>query len=326
MEIRIHYFRKRPLFVLVATYLIMSSVAVVAAETMDSEHIIDVQQLKAALDEATTPIARRISSSQLFERFDSVNSLLQEKEIEKRKLLDSLNNLQSQMLAFTDGWSDITEPLWRGQEAIGETISNVRELLARAATGEPSDEVKDSLKRYDKRLSDLANAIKSERDESRRTRLKQIFANVLALKELTAHAGMIDLGPAQQAVYVQIIDSLSNLEMALTNSTFQVEKVRIILEGQADFIETYSQILGGVIEAEELATMLKDMSGAGQGLGVLGSDLQKLQERLDVFTESTQGLMERLTGSIDLQTSEMTQVPEFDEHEIDKQIEMYLQK
>ena len=157
-------------------------------------------------------------------------------------------------------------------------------------------------------------------------RLKQVFANVLSLKQLTAHAGMIDLGPAQQAVYVQIIDSLSNLEIALTNSTFQVEKVRIILEGQADFIDTYGQILGGVIEAEELAKMLAGMSGAGQGLGVLGNDLQKLQGGLNVFTENMQGLMERLTGSIDIQTAQMVQIPEFDEKDIDQQIAAYLKK
>jgi len=124
----------------------------------------------------------------------------------------------------------------------------------------------------------------------------------------------------------QIIDSLSNLEMALTNSTFQVEKVRIILEGQADFIDTYGQILGGVIEAESLASMLKDMGGAGQGLGVMGKDLLKLQDRLTVFTESTQGLMERLTGSIDVQTADMVQMPDFDEKDIDRQIEAYLSK
>ena len=42
---------------------------------------------------------------------------------------------------------------------------------------------------------------------------------MLSLRNLTERAGMIDLGPAQQAVYIKIIESLSNLEVALTNST-----------------------------------------------------------------------------------------------------------
>jgi len=317
---------KQPACLWAVLSLLLSSACPAATGTVDSEHIINVQELKVALDEATSPIAKRISGSQLFDKFDTVNSILQQKDINKSQLLGALKDLQSQMSEFTDDWSEVTEPLWQGQEAIGQTIDKVRGLLARAATGEPTAKVKGILKRYDKRLSDLANAIKGEHNEDRRKRLKQVFANVLSLRQLTEHAGMIDLGPAQQAVYIQIIDSLSNLEMALTNSTFQVEKVRIILEGQADFIDTYGQILGGVIEAESLASMLKDMGGAGQGLGVMGKDLLKLQDRLTVFTESTQGLMERLTGSIDVQTADMVQMPDFDEKDIDRQIEAYLSK
>jgi len=36
--------------------------------------------------------------------------------------------------------------------------------------------------------------------------------------------------------------------------------------------------------------------------------------------------MERLTGSIDVQTADMVQMPDFDEKDIDRQIEAYLSK
>jgi len=304
----------------------MVPVCQAATGTVDREYVFNPEELKAALDEATSPFSQRITDSQLFEKFDTVNQLLKEKDIDKQKLLDALNGLQSEMTEFTQDWGEVTEPLWAGQDAIGKTIDKVRGLLARSAKGEPTAKAKESLKRYDKRLSDMAAAIKNEVNEERRKRLKQVFANVLSLRQLTEQAGMIDLGPAQQSVYVKIIDSLSNLEMALTNSTFEVEKVRIVLEGQSDFINTYSEILGGVIEAELLATMLNKMSGAGQGIGGLGVAVESFNNKIGEFTDSMGPIMQRLTSSIDTQTADIVQVSDYNEEDLDRQIEAYLPK
>jgi len=294
--------------------------------TRDNEKIINVQQLRAALNEATSPISQRIQDSHLMEKFDAVNQLLQEKDMDKELLLNALQDLQNEMTGFTKSWSEITEPLWQGQEVIGKTIEKVRTLLASSGTGEPTEKIKASLKNYDKRLSELATSLKKEQDEERRSRLKLVFANVLALRQLTEQAGMIDLGPAQQTVYVKIIESLSNLEMALTNSTFQIEKVRILLEGQADFVGTYVGILGGLIESEKLAMVLGEMNSAGEGLGVLTGDLGTLNTRLEQFNKNMTMLAERLAINIDAQTAHVVHVPELDDKEIEKMIEQYSSK
>lgn len=295
------------------------------AGTTDSERIINVEALRASLSEATSPIAQRINQSQLGEKFDQVNTLLQETEIDKERLLVALGDLRQEMMEFTENWSQLTDPLWQGQETIGQTIDKVRLLLARNSTGEPSEKVKALLENYDARLSELATSIKGEPDEDRKKRLKLIFANVLSLRQLTERAGQIDLGPAQQAVYARIIESLSNLEGALTQSTFQVERTRIVLRGQAQFIGDYADILKGLIDSEKLASVLADMNEAGDGLSVLAGDLNGLNGRIQDFTGHMNALAERLSMNIDRQAAPIVQMPEVEGvgADIDDMIERY---
>ena len=208
---------------------------------------------------------------------------------------------------------------------MAKTIDKVRMLLARSSTGEPSGKVKKILENYDTRLSQLAASIKKEKNEERARRLKLVFANVYALRTLTERAGMIDLGPAQQAVYTKVIDSLSNLELALTSSTFQVERTRIVLAGQAEFIGNYVEILGGLIESEKLAGLLGDLNTAGDGISVLAGDLGDLSTKVQAFTSNMNALAERLTINIDHQTTPMIQIPEIEglDMDLDEVIEQY---
>lgn len=298
----------------------------VSKSTTDTERIIDVEKLKASLNEATSPISNRIKQSKLVKKFDAVNDLLKQKEIDKALLSQALEDLKNEMNSFTQNWSELTDPLWKGQEAIGETIEKVRFILARSRAGEPSEKIKASLQNYDRRLSSLASAIKSEKNKERKKRLKMVFANVLGLRRLTERAGMIDLGPAQQAVYVKIIESLSNLELALTISTFQVERTRIILAGQADFVGNYVDILRGLIESEKLAKVLSEMNTFGEGIGILAGDLGSLNTKIKQFNDHMTSLAERLSDSIDAQTSPMVEMTDFDEEEVDKKIEEYSSK
>jgi hypothetical protein len=318
---------KHKIVICLLLVLLASSQCLLAASgTTDREQIINVEKLKASLDEATTPISERINRSQLMQKFESVNNLLEQKEVDKEKLVQALEELRNEMDGFTDNWSEITDPLWKGQEAIGQTIEKVRIMLARTNTGEPSEKVRKSLENYDKRLSNLAKTIKNEKNEERSKRMKMIFANVLALRQLTERAGMIDLGPAQQAVYVKIIEALSNLEVALTNSTFQIEKTRIILEGQAEFVGNYVDILKGLIESEKLAKILGQMNSAGDGIAVLGGDLTELNQKCEAFANNMNALAEKLSDSISAQTSEMMESIDFDETEVNKKIEEYSNK
>ena len=321
-----HHAVKYCIWVAVVTMSIVGPICQAQTGTMDREYVFNPEQIKATLDCATLPLIEKINNSQLLDQFDQVNELIGSREIDKPRLLKALNSLQAEMTNFTQDWEEVMDPLWRGQEAIGQTIDKVRGLLARASSGEPSEKTKQSLRQYDKRLSDLATAIKKEVNAERRARLKQMFANVLSLRKLTEQMGGIDLGTAQETMYVQIIDSLSNLEMALTNSTFQVEKVRIILGGQAEFINNYSELLGGLIEAEGFVQAFNSLNGAGQGLVGLDATLDDFQEKVQTFKNGMATMVERTTSSINAQSAQMAQVSEFDDQDIDRQIEAYASK
>ncbi len=322
MKTNAHSNKIAALAILIAVMLI----PVLQAVEKDREVVLNVEELKASIEKATSPLSERIKNSQLLEKFDRVNQCLDEKDLDKEVLLEALEELRDEMNRFTDNWSDITDPLWKGQDALSGTIEKIRLMLARVNTGEPAEKVKESLKNYDKRLSNIAETIKNEKNQERKQRLKMVFANILGLRKLTEQSGMIDLGPAQQNLYVKIIESLSNLEMQLTNSTFALERTRILLEGQSEFVNTYCEILGGLIEAEELSEVLAQMNSAGDGFAVLGGELENVNASIDMFGNKINLLSERLADNINKNTSQSGPVFEYNEQEIDDAIEQYTSK
>lgn len=269
-----------------------------AQQTADRERIIDVSQLTEAMQRATEPIGQRLRTSKLKEQFEVVNELLRQPEIDKRELIDALNGLQGEIGAFTDDWDQVAAPLWEGQGAIGKTIDRVRSLLARGEVGQPSERTEALLQNYDKRLTSLAKAIEQETDEVRRDRLKIVFANVLGLKDLTKKAGSINLGPAREAVFVRIIRALEGVETQLTSTAFSLEKARIVLTSQAEWVELYADTLGGLVAAEDILKMLDGMEESEFDFGFLVTSLSGLARQGDQFTKSMDGLMEGLVETI----------------------------
>jgi hypothetical protein len=296
-------------------------------ELRDKERIIDVAKLGKAIREATEPIEQRMKETDLLGRFDEVNELLQEDDVDKEQLIASLRRLESEMNSFVGDWeSSVAAPLWRGQEAIGDTIARVRALLASGVPGEPSGKTKALLENYDQRLSKLAQQIRSESDPRRKDRLRLVFGNTLSLRNLSERASRINLGPASEAVHVKIVHALSQLESALTVATFQIEKARVILSSEADFVASYVGILEGLVEAEQLAKMLGDLSVAGKGIGALGANLGELEKRTGAFARTMESFAERLAESIEVETAQIsTDVEgiEFEDLDIDAEIARY---
>ena len=276
------------------------------AQVADREKIIDISELREAMSKAAEPMARRIESTTLKDRFVRVATLLQAEEVDKHALLESLRELQTEIATFTGGWSEVEEPLWQGQEQIGRTIDRVRMLLARSATQEPSAEAEAMLGAYDRRLGDLAAAIKAEPDEVRKRRLKNLFLNTLSLRKLVEVYGRIDFRPASQSMLGQLVKALMHLEDQLTSATFQVERARIVLGQTAEFINGYTAIVGDLVEAEELARMLADMQSAGSGMGALTSDLGSLTTDVEEFSTLMESFMVRIAAQIETEAQKLS--------------------
>jgi hypothetical protein len=273
-----------------------------AQPVTDREQLIDVGGLKQAMDRATEPIAERIRTTRLRDAFGDINELLSEEEVDKGRLISALGALQSEIGTFVRDWdAEVADPLWDAQEVVATTIDRVRRLLAHAGGDAPSAEALQMMRGYDARLRQLALAIESERDEIRRERLKVVFANIRALRDVVEHAGTIDLSSAREAVYVKTIRALAALEAQLTNATFEMERVRIVLEGERAFLASYVGILEGLVEAENLAIMLSSVEP--DGIGALSSGLDELGSQMSVLGEEMDGFVETLAESIELQAA-----------------------
>jgi len=290
--------------------------------TTDSQRIIDVESLQSRLDDATLPIKNRVEKTKVLEKFKAANETLKNKDVDKKELLANLKDLAEGISMFTSNYYEITDPLWDAQNALAETIEKMQVLLAKCGTGEPSKKVKKQLQNYDARLSSIAKSIKAEKNELRRQRLEMVFANVLSLRNLVERIGATPLGPAMENVYIKIISSLSNLELALTNATFQVEQTRIVLDGQSEFIATYCDILQGLVDAEDLLKVLEKLKANGTG-GLLSLDLSELNQMNADFGENMAQLIEQITTNIDTQSSSMVDAPDIPDVDINESIERY---
>jgi len=297
-----------------------------AEQTADREKIIDVDRLREALDGATEPISKRMQSTTIEEKFDRVNALLEQENTDKRELLQALEELKAEIDQFTGDWQEVMRPLWDGQDAIAETADRVRLLLARGGSGRPTEEVKAIMDGYDQRLTSLAKAIKAEQDQKRRAWLKRVFANVLSLRKLMERGLGPDLTPARKALYVKTIKAMANLEAALTQATFEVEKARVVLVTQSDFIGQYIDVMSGLIEAEDLAKMLGELEETGQGVTGLSLDVQGLVRKSQEFAERMDGFAGKLVESIESETAKVTdqmETPELQGVDLEDEIERY---
>jgi len=313
---------------LIAVLGLLPAVGIAADEgTRDREKIIDVASLTKAMERATTPVAERMKTSQLKERFAEVKQILQADQVDKDKLLTALKALKSEMSSFTDEWESVVKPLWDGQEAIAATIDKVRAVMARGEGGGRSARTKALLTNYDARLQSLAQAIQAEKDPKRKERLRGVFANILSLRKLVESVGRVNLGPATEALQLKIVRALSSLQDQLTMATFEVEKVRVILVSEAEFVANYVDILEGMISAEDLAKTLGEMKTAGKGVGALALDVGQLKSQAEDFAGMMNGFAGKLAESIEAETAKIAErvedSPELEGVDIDAEIRRY---
>ncbi len=296
---------KRILHTLICVGLVLLTAGSVsaAADTTDREKIIDVAELTKAIHEATEPVFSRMRSNDLNQRFEQVQQLLAAEQVDKEQLVQSLRELRREITEFTADWDSITAPLWEGQEALGETIDKVRGLLAAGQDGSADPKRAKLLKGYDKRLELLARQIEAEQDPVRRKRLKSVFANILTLRTLAERLGGINLGPASEALQVRIVQALSSLQDQLTQATFEVEKVRVVLDCESQFISNYIDVVEGMIEAEQLAKILGQMQTEGSSFEGVNIDISQLQDSAGQFAQTMNDFAGRLAESIETETT-----------------------
>ncbi|NOX55367.1 MAG: hypothetical protein GXP27_13205 [Planctomycetes bacterium] len=126
---------------------------------------------------------------------------------------------------------------------------------------------------------------------------------------------------------IKIVQALSGLQDQLTMATFEVEKVRVVLVSEAEFVGNYVDILDGMVSAEQLAKTLGDMKTAGKGVGALALDVGDLKTQAEDFAGMMNDFAGKLAESIETETAKIAErveeSPEMKNVDIDAEIRKY---
>lgn len=290
--------------VLNARALAMAAMAVAlavpaAAETKDTEQIIDVAGISKAIRESTEPLYQALEDTQLKQRFEGVKALLDKGNVDKDELLVRLKDLKGGIDAFTNKWETIVEPLWAGQDTLARAIESIRKKVPDAAGGELPPKVKKLLDSYDARLADLARRIKRTTDAVTRKRLTRIFQNLHSLRQFTDRLGRAGIDKAKTQLMLRTVQVLSRLQDQLMDATFELEKVRSILAGESEFINDYIELLQMARTANDLVATLRDMRQRGKGLGGVSANAEKVQRMSADVAKGLEGLSKNILDDLD---------------------------
>ena len=280
--------------VLVAMVLVTAA----AAQQADREQFIDIQKLQQVIADATLSIAEPIRDSSLSARFSEVNELLQTDQVDKRALVAALQSLSSELSTFVARLDSAA--LFDAEMQVGETIDQVRMLMATGPSGRPKAEITDQVAQHERQLQQLVTAIDSEPDQRRRRRLKIMFAHHLRLMRLKKQMETIDLSDARMRVFAKTAEALDGLSTQLISAAFRTEEARMVLAQQSEFLSTYVEILNGVVGAEEIAGVLSGLGAAGSQLGPVIAELAIIAEQAAEFGERMDAVALSLSDQIEI--------------------------
>ncbi len=294
----------------------------------DREQFIDIEKLNQVVMDATLSLARPLRETSLTDRFAEVNALLRSDEVDKRALVAALQGLSGELTTFVAKLD--SAPLFDAEMQVGETIDRVRMLMATGPSGKPKTEIRHEIAAHERQLGQLVKAIDHEPDPRRRQRLKIMFAHHLRLKRLKAQVGSVDLSDARMRVLAKTAEALGGLSTQLISAAFRTEEARTILDQQSQFLNTYVEILNGVVGAEEIARVLNGLGEAGSRLGPVIAELAAIARQASEFGERMDAVALSLADQIELVGDKIAvQVDDTDlslEMDIEAELERYREK
>jgi hypothetical protein len=217
--------------------------------------------------------------------------------------------------------------LFEAEAQVGETIDRVRMVMATGPTGKPRAEIAQQVAEHERQLRQLTTVIDEEPDPRRRQRLKLVFGHHLRLKRLKEQMGSVDLSDARMRVMAKTAHSLDGLSTQLISAAFRTEEARTILAQQSEFVETYVEILGGLIGAEEISRVLAGLGETGSQLGPVIAELAVIAQQAAEFGEQMDAVALGLSDQIEIVGDNIAvQVDETDltlDLDIERELERY---
>lgn len=282
--------------------------------TSDKPKIVDFAAVKRALAEAKRPLQAKLAETKLKDRFEEVARAVEADELDLPGLQDALTRLAGEIDTFLTDWDRVTEPLHTARATIGETVGRVRSYLAGGSDDAARRKNGHRIAQYEERLERLAGEIQREVDPVRRDRLRTVFGFLLKIKkELEQYALPAAGNKLRRELYEPMVDALSELDFNLELAGLHAERSRVKLDAARETVRHYSDVVTGLIEAQEIADEVAeflgrdpneaslDFGGLVDQLGGFSRQMEKTAAVLtDEVAEKTDALSSTLTRTVDL--------------------------
>ena len=295
----------------------------------DKPKIVDFAAVKRALAEAKRPLQAKLAETKLKDRFEEVARAVEADELDLPALQDALTRLAGEIDTFLTDWDRVTEPLHSARATIGETVGRVRSYLAGGSDDVARRKNGQRIEQYEERLTRLAGEIQRETDPVRRDRLRTVFGFMLKIKkELEQYALPATGNEMRRELYEPMVDALSELDFNLELAGLHAERSRVKLDAARETVRHYSDVVTGLIEAQEIADEVAEFLGRNPSEASL--DFGSLVEQLGGFSRQMEKTAAVLTDEVaektDRLSSTLTRTVDLTDVDVDAAVQEYAQR
>jgi hypothetical protein len=295
----------------------------------DKPKVVDFAAVKRALAEAKKPLRAKLAETQLKERFEEVAKVVEAEDLDLDALQDSLTRLGAELELFLEDWDRVTEPLHTARDTVGDTVGRIRTYLAGGDDDKARRKNTQRIQQYEERLGRLATDIQRETDPVRRDRLRTVFGFLLRIKgELEQHSLPAAGDKLRRELYEPMVDALGELDFNLELAGLHAERSRVKLDAAKETVRHYSDVVTGLIEAQEIAGEVAEFLGRKPSEASL--DFGSLVEQLGGFSrqmERTAGVLtDQVAEKTDQLSNTLTRTVDLSDVDVDSAVERYAKK
>jgi len=300
-----------------------------ARPVTDKPKVVDFAAVKRALADAKKPLREKLAETHLKERFEDVAKVVEAEELDLDALQRSLTRLGAEIDVFLEDWDRVTEPLHAARSTVGDTVGRIRTYLAGGDDDKARRKNTRRIEQYEQRLGRLATEIQGAEDPVRRQRLRTVFGFLLRIKgELEEHTLPAAGDKLRRGLYEPMVDALGELDFNLELAGLHAERSRIKLDAARETVRHYSDVVTGLIEAQEIAGEVAEFLGRKPSEASL--DFGSLVEQLGGFSrqmERTAGVLtDQVAEKTDQLSNTLTRTVDISDVDVDAAVERYAKK
>jgi len=247
----------------------------------------DFGQVVATMETSVNPLQREMDQSfRIFgETIEEAERLLDEGET--HEAVQKASAALDVVLAARDR---VLNPMWDGQQVLGEQIALARARLAAAVQASAKGKEPALDRPTEKTLDALARRISAETDSLRKKRLVAHYRTVRNLARIRAMA--VQLSPDQRKMWMSVLNVLDEAALAHQRVMMGSEVLFAQFEATSSNLKSYLSLMDTVDGASRLIRMVRGAGDQAGGMAGFAESMGELQQRLAGFNQSVESALE----------------------------------